>query len=410
MSCRRHMLVDPVWVPEDIQALVVAAEDGVLDERHDFDAKRELPASNKELAKDIAAMTTDGGSLVYGIGEDADGRPRLPRPIELDGAAERIDQVAQNSISGSPKLEFVHLRIPEDGARGYLLVVIPASPEAPHQVTVGNDRRFYGRSDTGNRRLAEEEIARLYERRSAHGQDRRELLDQCIRRSPAGAPPKDEFAFLQAFVQPVLSDDELWERAAGRDGERALMEELRQAAASAVAVTWGGQELHGAVNWRRVGADTWSLTSVAGEEGEEGDLRWAVRADVDMDGRAYLFYGDAAESIDHNGHRIFTLFERGIAITLAQFLGLTGALYEAGGLHGPVDVGMAVTGIAGAISAHSLGDARFQGRPYGEDSATRTRRCDARELREEPAGVALSLLGRLFSASTGYDFDPLAEQ
>jgi hypothetical protein len=51
MSRRRHMLVDPVWVPEDIQALVVVAEDGVLDEKHDFDAKRELPASNKEPSR-----------------------------------------------------------------------------------------------------------------------------------------------------------------------------------------------------------------------------------------------------------------------------------------------------------------------------------------------------------------------
>ncbi len=404
------MLGDPMWVPEDLEALISAAEDGVLDERHDFDAKRQLPTSNKELAKDIAAMTTDGGSLVYGLGEEADGRPRVPSPIELKGAAERIDQVAQNSISGSPKVEFVHLRLPEDGSRGYLLVVIPASPEAPHQVTVDGDRRFYGRSDTGNRRLSEEEIARLYDRRAAQRRDREALLRECIERSPFGEPPEGERGFLQAFAAPVVGGEEMWEAAMeARESEQILMKELREAAASASSARWGGSELAGAVNWRRRGADVWSLTSITSHGGEEPEARHAVRADIEMTGDAYLFYGAAAEATDRNGHLIFTLFERGIALTLSQFLGLCGGLQAAAGFHGFVDVGMAVTGIEGSISAHSLGDFRLQNSPYGEPSATRTLRCDSRDLQHDPQGIARKLLARLFSASAGYDFDPLAE-
>jgi hypothetical protein len=74
-----------VWRPTSIEQLERAVLDGVLEEKHDFDAKRQLPTSGSELAKDIAAMTTDGGILVYGIAEDQDRRPRALAPIELAG-------------------------------------------------------------------------------------------------------------------------------------------------------------------------------------------------------------------------------------------------------------------------------------------------------------------------------------
>ena len=74
--------------------------------RHMLDV---VPTNGKELAKDIA---------------------------------ERIDQVAQHSITGDPKIEFVTLRTTGDPGLGYLIAPIPPSPLAPHQVTVGNDRCF----------------------------------------------------------------------------------------------------------------------------------------------------------------------------------------------------------------------------------------------------------------------------
>jgi hypothetical protein len=103
------------------------------------------------------------------------------------------------------------------------------------------------------------------------------------------------------------------------------------------------------------------------------------------------------------------VYETGIALNLTQFLGMVGALYSAGGLFGPVDVGMAVTGVSGAISSHTLGERRFAGSPYGEESASRTERSDARELHERPREVAHALLGRFFSATFGRDLDPLAK-
>lgn len=394
-----------MWIPVDLQQLKDAVESGALEEKHDFDAKRQLPSSNKELAKDIAAMTTDGGLLAYGVAEDANGHPRVLEPIELSGAAERIDQVAQHSISGTPKIEFIHLRIPEDEGSGYLIVVVPASPEAPHQVTVDNDRRFYGRNDTGNRRLTEEEIARLYERRYRQGVDREELLRECIERSPFGLPDA-EHGFLQAFVQPVPPDDNLWTQAvAARSNEEILLKDLRDAVASvAGSARWGGGSIGSAINWTRRGADAWSLDT-ASTYGESNDPAIAARADLSMDGKGYLFYGGAADTRESK----LIVYERGIAINLAQFFGLAGALYHAGGLYGPVDVGMAITGLGGAISSYTFGDRFFRGSPYGEEIASRTERSNTRDLHEHPQDVSQKLLSRFFSATLGREFNPLLE-
>ncbi len=398
-----------MWTPADIEQFQAAVESGALEEKHDFDAKRQLPDNNKELAKDIAAMTTDGGLLVYGVGEDANGQPRVLEPIELTGAAERIDQVAQHSVSGNPRIECVVLRIPEDEGRGYLLVVIPASPYAPHQVTVGNDRRFYGRGDTGNRRLSEEEVARLYERRRQQSVDREDLLSDCIAQSPLGSPTSGETGFLQAFVQPALPDDELWDRAvATRDSEQAFLEELR-AAVGSVVTRWGGTDLSGAYHWARRGAEKWSLDTANGRNVGPLPARNVARVDLGMDGRSYLFYGGGAEiHIREGADPVFFLYERGIALVLAQFLTLIGAYYKAGGQYGPIDIGMAVTGIRGAISAH-LHDARaFSNLPYADEDARRTERCDTRDLCENPLGLSRRLLSRLMRAIYGEDFDPLA--
>ncbi len=61
-----------------------------------------IPTRGKDLAIDVAAMATDGGSLLYGLGEDENGRPTVPQPFELAGARERVDQIVQTFISEPP--------------------------------------------------------------------------------------------------------------------------------------------------------------------------------------------------------------------------------------------------------------------------------------------------------------------
>jgi hypothetical protein len=400
-----------MWRPTSTEHFEEAVREGVLDESHDFDAKRQLPESGKEIAKDVAAMTTDGGMLVYGVAEDDDRRPRVLTPIELAGAAERIDQIVQHSISGSPRVEFLHLRLASEDNRGYLLVLVPPSPEAPHQVVVGGDRRFYGRSDTGNRRLAEEEIARLYERRRSQETDRERLLAECKAQSPYGVPQQGREAFLQAFASPSIRDDSLWDRAIESAGsESGVLDALGKAVRSFSAIQWGGLHLGSAHRWARRGADKWTLDTALDRDAELPAGRVA-RADLSMDGRAYLFYGHAA-SVDRRNSaspEVFIAYETGIALTLVEFLAAVGALYEVGGLYGFVDVGVAVTGLTGAVSSHRLGQPfGISDTPtYQDDGAYRTLRCDARDLVVDPHAIVRQLTGRLFRALYGAELDPL---
>jgi len=90
-------------------------------------------------------MTVDGGTLLYGVDEDENGRVTLAAPIELAGQRERIDQIVQTSIMEPPTIYVSELPREEAPEQGYLLVTVPQSPRAPHQVVVGNDLRYYGR-------------------------------------------------------------------------------------------------------------------------------------------------------------------------------------------------------------------------------------------------------------------------
>lgn len=65
-----------MWVPASAADIEAAARSGDLQETASFNAKKCLPPSKKniDLAVDVAAMSTDGGVLLYGLGEHADKR------------------------------------------------------------------------------------------------------------------------------------------------------------------------------------------------------------------------------------------------------------------------------------------------------------------------------------------------
>src|SRR5215210_2455232 len=96
-----------MWIPEFEGELVRAIEAGDLVETATFDAKADLPkkGKSKDLAIDVAAMANDGGTLLYGVGEDDHGRPTVLRPIELAGTRERVNHIVRSCISEPPAIE-----------------------------------------------------------------------------------------------------------------------------------------------------------------------------------------------------------------------------------------------------------------------------------------------------------------
>jgi hypothetical protein len=166
-----------MWRPTDEQSIVRSAEGGDLQESHSFDAKAELPPpgrrKNRDLATDVAAMTVDGGTLVYGVGEDNEGRPTVAGPIPLVGQRERVDQIVQTLISEPPRIEIEAIESADDPSRGYIVVSIPPSPRAPHQVDATRPREGCGRPDlrSPGERDARPRVGRL--RRSTPDRRRR---------------------------------------------------------------------------------------------------------------------------------------------------------------------------------------------------------------------------------------------
>jgi hypothetical protein len=101
-----------VWIPTSEQDILSANDAGDLIETATFDAKVSLPAKGKlkDLAIDVAAMATDGGSLLYELGEDEYDRLTVPQPFELAGARVRIDQLVRIFISEPPLSKSIRTR------------------------------------------------------------------------------------------------------------------------------------------------------------------------------------------------------------------------------------------------------------------------------------------------------------
>jgi len=350
-------------------------------------------------------MTVDGGSLLYGLGEDENQRLTVLSPVELAGAPERIAQVVETSISEPPFIRIRTLPLPGDATKGYVVVLVPQSPRAPHQVISGSDMRYYGRGAKGNRVLSEAEVAALYGRRERWQVDRDALLREELARAPDIDP---QLGYLLTFARPVVPDDSMIERVAASGGE--LLELLMKGARA-----WGevradryGQrydpDFRNAIHtWRR-GVAGWSISTYREADDSPRDT---AKLELDFDGTGHFFCGRVVDTMSTGfGSGTRVLFEAILASNLASFFGALGALYEAAAYVGQVDVGMALTGIEGTLpyGIHHWGENAFSGPP-----PQRTARVTAAEMRDDPKGIALSLIRRFLDATRGTTYSPFEE-
>ena len=397
-----------MWIPKSAAEVEEAARRGDLEETHTFDAKAALPPSKKnhDVAVDVSAMTVDGGSLVYGLGEDKDKRLTVLSPIDLKGAPERVAQIVDASISEPPFIQVETLPLDEDPSKGYLLVIVPQSARAPHQVTTDDDLRYYGRGAKGNRILSEGDVAALYARRERWEVDRERLLTAELEKAPEADP---KLGYVVAFARPVAPDDSMVERVASSSEE--ITDLLTRGARS-----WGNvrqdregrsydPDLRNATNaWRR-GAAGWTVSTL--HEDDDDAPEYTAKIDLDFDGTGHFFCGRIADTDTTRTPPKLVLFETILAGNLASFFAAMGALFEAAGYVGHVDVGMVVTGVEGAAPYglhHGWHDTTFTGPTPG-----RTARVSAAELTDNPKGIALRLTRRLLDATRGTSFTPFEE-
>lgn len=192
------------WIPRAVEELEAAVSSGAVSESHhlDFKAFTDSDGVPKTTAKCVASLAVDGGVLVLGVGEDKTAQRFLLQPIELAGVRDAVDATIANKVS--PGLRVTVEALDRGDGTGYVTVIVPESPSAPHMV----DDRYYGRSATAAQPLADPEVRRLWSRHAQRRTTRSELLAAEVAREPV---PVDLRRGARLFVlaQPVSADPRL---------------------------------------------------------------------------------------------------------------------------------------------------------------------------------------------------------
>jgi hypothetical protein len=394
-----------MWRPHTEAEIQTGIENGAAVESTIFDAKRELPppGKNKDLAKDICAMTVEGGTLLYGVGEDGSTHPNRREPFATQGARERVDSVAQTGIQEPPLINVYEVDSEEQPGKGYLCVTVPPSPRAPHMLTVDKDNRYWGRGAAGNRLLTEGEVARLYERRERWEVDRAKLLMDTLDCYPFTFKP-DQVGVVLVVARPVVPGRELLRAAAGKsDITNFLMHEATFAASSRDPFPgYGAPALSTISHVGPLQADVWLCTG-------SGDLSDEYQAHGEFASDGSLVYWQSPILQDHHGARIW-IAEHALERAVRQPLGVAGWLYEQASFAGAVDVGIVVLGIAGCRGITTIDASGGRGRGYGAADYRRSERITAVELQTDLDGVTRRLLRPLVEVISRRGYDPLSER
>jgi len=187
------------WVPRDADELLDAFNEGFLEETHWCDLKADL-GSNRESAKDMAAFSIDGGTIVIGIDEKKpNGEPR--HPVVLKGLPEKLEQIAARMIHPPLQISCNTIKSGDTEDKGYVLVHIPASSLAPHQV----DGIYYERGDKTTGRMTEPQVERLYQRRAQWNRDVGDMLTEYV----AAEPAAENIPRLFMVARPVGASPEM---------------------------------------------------------------------------------------------------------------------------------------------------------------------------------------------------------
>ncbi len=395
------------WLPTSEDQLRDALDQGILTERHSLEFKRELPSGkseNKELARDLAQFVIDGGVLIIGVDDNAQ-----LTPVDLHGLRERIDQVARDLID-----EPLHVRVDTiptaaDPAKGYLLVTVPPSPTAPHQV----DGRYYGRGDTTKHVLPDAEVQRLHQLALRRQRDAKELLDAEVARDPTSPEDWRQHAHLFLVAQPVIEQPNRLERMLGADGPKGWHDFLHdrvQLGPAGVPLNPSWTPDIPSINKVGRRARGWALSSdwiqphrVASLEAGRPSTNVESRLldlEINEDGGVRLFCARASDSRQTNiGQSEFAIEAVILGLTKRVVL-IAGVIAATTRYLGSWDFGIAITRLRGCQSDR-LRQEGLEGTPFSEDDYRQTVRVTHERLANEPDSIVEDLTGRLNRALGG---------
>jgi hypothetical protein len=397
----------PRWTPQTEADLQQAIEQGLLEESHYLEFKRELlagKAKNRELARDLASLAVDGGTLIVGVDDDGASGVLRGVPVPLAGLAERVESIAETVPD--PPLPVLCRSIPSatDPAVGYLLVHVPPSAVAPHMV----DHRYLGRGDKKKLYLSDSEVRRLHLQRRAVEQDGLGLLQRQFDRDPVPAESRRQ-AHLFVLAEPAPGrQGMLLQLVADARGHQRLLELVRDAEARvdqtlrSAGASGFSPGLHYAIAFalRSTGVALTSGLTLERKpapkgQGVDEDI---VELEVDEDGGVRVLMGRFSDVVGDpfasqlGGEQM--IFPSAGVMYVRQFIALVTAIAESVGYLGPWILAAGATGIQNLavydFVRHGDSSPRYDAPDYRRATTT-----SYVELAKQPGALAERLVGRL---------------
>jgi hypothetical protein len=387
-----------IWT--DLEGLLGESETPALD------FKRTI-GSNEELAKDIAAMTVNGGLLIYGVDEDEStcaATDLLPFPIA--GVEEKLAQVTGTRISPAPAIQVRVIPSPDNPTVGVIAVEVPASSLAPHQANA----RFPCRRGTTTDYLEEREVERLYRQRrelSGPAPGPGQLLEEDFTSVLDGSQVEPGTCMVRLVVRPATNDAShpagAWQGAALDGAIRRARERLGPRVGNISTL----RSFSALSTWQANGAEGWGSTNayvspnrIAPQSANDVLIGASLAYPACLS--FHLFFGlrfsVAVPSVD-----ILSARELDVLYELLAVLTLSGEYLSEvdGSAHLLVELG--VSGFAEAwsqmaIGSSSTGDLEAAKLPGAPDTLTQAARTSAGDLRQAPEKVARTLLERWLPA------------
>jgi len=162
---------------DDLDAAHIAAlVTNSVKEDFDLDYKDSLYGRNDEqkrdLVGDVAALAnTAGGLIILGVAEDSQGAASAADGVEIsDAETVRMRQIVAAGSAPMPAFDVLTVPLTPRGAvpaRGFYVIAVPRSVNAPHAVVINKGFRYPKRHGTTTRYLSEPELAAAYRDRTA---------------------------------------------------------------------------------------------------------------------------------------------------------------------------------------------------------------------------------------------------
>lgn len=381
----------PRWTPASHADVVAAAAAGLLDENHHLELKRELPttrSSNKELARDLASLAVDGGTLVIGV-VDADGAAGEVADVDLGGLADRVDQVARAAITPPLTVLCRPLINPATPGRGVLLVEVPASADAPHMV----DDRYWGRTGRRKEPLPDAQVRQLFAGRARRADAATQLLDQLVAGSPLTANNPQGSLFALAVPHTPRTDalaEILYSpNASGR------LTALRDRVWSAVPGAGTFEPGLTAAAWYEPASDGASLLTP-----REAQPYWPGLVDLQFgeDGSVRLSCGRGTDELGDGLHRRRVVIGALVIGLTRGTLALAAELADQTGYAGSWDLGLALTRLHDAVDLDVSRRIMGLPQPYRGHNYRRTTTATTTELVDAPEAATARLVVPLLRA------------